>query len=468
MAKIRIVFNGLYYEYDDKELSPEIYYDLEDNDFIQLFEKRREIIKSLDVHVSMLNKKLSNEDKVVFLKPIIEKELEKLYSIEESIDNLQKQKNINYEWYHKTNPKNEDEVIIPKNEIKYFCGSCGKEFDDSEILDINHRKIEDIENHVCPSCGKNESVCLENTHLFKAKIIQKKIDEADDNNKRIILLNQMIEEFGLVNDYDEDDSKEAIIELSMAHQRKARLLLSMNDILTAYEEIDIALSGWEYALDIGALYTCDFNVLAMGYIVRETCCLELKKDGMLSLVISDGELVEKRLDQYYSSNKELCVQENRMDYLENVTEEFQFVSMMNYINVKKAMCFLNKPQEQIDGYIQKAKRFLNSCDKLNQQEKEEFYEELNSIVRINKVNKQKEGCYIATAVYGDYEAPSVIILRRYRDDYLQKSFLGRTLVKVYYKVSPPIANRLKTTRSINGFVKKILDLFVNHLKKNIE
>lgn len=79
--------------------------------------------------------------------------------------------------------------------------------------------------------------------------------------------------------------------------------------------------------------------------------------------------------------------------------------------------------------------------------------------------KKKEGCYIATAVYGSYDAPEVRILRRYRDEVLQNSFWGRVFIKTYYKLSPPIANQLKNARRLNGVVRKVLDRWVTDLNK---
>ena len=53
------------------------------------------------------------------------------------------------------------------------------------------------------------------------------------------------------------------------------------------------------------------------------------------------------------------------------------------------------------------------------------------------------GCFIATAVYSSYDAPEVLELRRFRDNVLLESTIGTKLVKIYYAVSPTLAERLK-------------------------
>lgn len=49
------------------------------------------------------------------------------------------------------------------------------------------------------------------------------------------------------------------------------------------------------------------------------------------------------------------------------------------------------------------------------------------------------GCYIATAVYGSYEAPEVLTLRRFRDERMAPTRAGRAFVRTYYRVSPMMA-----------------------------
>ncbi len=57
-----------------------------------------------------------------------------------------------------------------------------------------------------------------------------------------------------------------------------------------------------------------------------------------------------------------------------------------------------------------------------------------------------ENCFIATASYGSPLADDVMILRKFRDDFLLKSSVGRVLVKGYYGFSPPLAEYISKHR----------------------
>jgi hypothetical protein len=77
----------------------------------------------------------------------------------------------------------------------------------------------------------------------------------------------------------------------------------------------------------------------------------------------------------------------------------------------------------------------------------------------------KSGCYIATMAYGDYEHPQVIELRKFRDNTLKKSSLGRSFIKFYYKYSPKLVEILKNKSKTNNTIRIILDAFVKKIKR---
>ena len=102
----------------------------------------------------------------------------------------------------------------------------------------------------------------------------------------------------------------------------------------------------------------------------------------------------------------------------------------------------------------------NRTFKLNRIEKVRFVEGNKNT---NWVNNSSGGCYIATMAYGSYEHPQVLILRNFRDDVLQSSFIGKLFVKVYYSVSPKLVIVLKDQITINRIIKKILDKLIENI-----
>ncbi len=63
------------------------------------------------------------------------------------------------------------------------------------------------------------------------------------------------------------------------------------------------------------------------------------------------------------------------------------------------------------------------------------------------------GCFIATAAFGSPLEPSVLILREFRDRFLLKSGPGLRLVHFYYRVSPPLADRIEKSAGLRLAVR---------------
>jgi subtilisin family serine protease len=65
-------------------------------------------------------------------------------------------------------------------------------------------------------------------------------------------------------------------------------------------------------------------------------------------------------------------------------------------------------------------------------------------------------CFIATAAFGDIDAPQVRLLREMRDRSLWKTEWGRRFVRFYYRCSPPVAAWLKEHAVVSRLVRASL------------
>jgi len=66
------------------------------------------------------------------------------------------------------------------------------------------------------------------------------------------------------------------------------------------------------------------------------------------------------------------------------------------------------------------------------------------------------GCFIATAVYGSAFAEEVVILRNFRDEILSSSKVGCIFIKLYYRISPPIANFIAEYDYLKTIIRKVI------------
>ena len=87
----------------------------------------------------------------------------------------------------------------------------------------------------------------------------------------------------------------------------------------------------------------------------------------------------------------------------------------------------------------------------------------------NNAPAAKQGCYVATAVYGSYDCPSVWTLRRFRDNTLDATWYGRLFIKTYYAISPTVVKLFGNTQWFNKMWREPLDKLVAKLRaKGVE
>lgn len=90
----------------------------------------------------------------------------------------------------------------------------------------------------------------------------------------------------------------------------------------------------------------------------------------------------------------------------------------------------------------------------------------NLLVKIaeDENNSSSGGCYIATMVYGDYDAPEVLLLRKYRDNVLAKKTMGKAFIKIYYYLSPKFVNHFSSNDFVQKCTHKILEKIITRIK----
>lgn len=73
-------------------------------------------------------------------------------------------------------------------------------------------------------------------------------------------------------------------------------------------------------------------------------------------------------------------------------------------------------------------------------------------------------CFVATCLFGE-EAWQTIALRRYRDEVLLRTQLGRHLVAAYYEVSPRMCRILRGLPWMQPVVRKLVDVLASAARR---
>jgi hypothetical protein len=87
------------------------------------------------------------------------------------------------------------------------------------------------------------------------------------------------------------------------------------------------------------------------------------------------------------------------------------------------------------------------------------FAELDGILGAGKrISAQRKGCFIATAVYQDYNHPQLRKLRAFRDTHLESKVSGRALIRLYYWAGPKLALLPSRSMVIRRLLRRFFDL----------
>lgn len=140
--------------------------------------------------------------------------------------------------------------------------------------------------------------------------------------------------------------------------------------------------------------------------------------------------------------------------------------LVEIINNEQKFAIIDSGREKLKGTVRDAMSLMSQIGNLAMSSKCRSYYN-NNMSTLQSINSQlnPSGCYIATMAYGDYDHPQVLVLRKFRDNYLDNREWGKRFIKFYYAHSPNWVERLKNHSTINSIIRKCLNTFVFILKK---
>lgn len=127
----------------------------------------------------------------------------------------------------------------------------------------------------------------------------------------------------------------------------------------------------------------------------------------------------------------------------------------NYLSIHRNMNYLFEQSKSRGNFF----GTLNEATELNKKIKDIWDKAERKIKQIdptisitNNSPQTSSGCFIATASTGDYNHPTVVQLRLFRDNILETTSLGRKFIKFYYRNSPPIAEYISQKRVLKKII----------------
>lgn len=209
---------------------------------------------------------------------------------------------------------------------------------------------------------------------------------------------------------------------------------------------------FEYAILIKSKYSdkVEINSNDGGVRIRIRFCMNTKSVLSILKVDSFGNQVD---DTNY-----LFLRDENYKY-----SDF-YLKMKDYIFQYELISLKNLPYEdkkmKINEFEDLKKYFKNDFELENKYNRLVILRnEKDRVLGLEKESRINSGCYIATMVYKNYDNPNVLLLRNFRDNYLEMTNFGRLFIKYYYRYSPKFVSIAKNN-VVLFFISKIVVGFV--------
>lgn len=197
--------------------------------------------------------------------------------------------------------------------------------------------------------------------------------------------------------------------------------------------------------------------------------------GQKTHLVNSGYLVVNYWDRFTKTAQTILIRGNEIDEIR------AFVGRLNTERSKtqtpeqkKALDNINESDKKIlatyqkEGLAKAINVYLleNKIDSKNSKGFEMGSKYVEGLAKSYGV-KGKGGCFVATACYGDYDAPEVLVLRQFRDETLLQTFFGKVFVKFYYSVSPFFASLITKSELLKKSMRQyLLEPIVSKLKRH--
>lgn len=83
--------------------------------------------------------------------------------------------------------------------------------------------------------------------------------------------------------------------------------------------------------------------------------------------------------------------------------------------------------------------------------------------QLNRMAEDKR-CYVATHLYGE-DHRNTVLLRKFRDKHLTKSWFGQLFIKFYYTLSPRLICLAKRIKLIDRILKITVDNIIPYIRE---